>query len=124
MGNGRKRNMVKKIFTPKKGDIIRLSFDPQADHEQSGWRPGLVISNSTFNLATGFCVVCPITNTDRGYPFHVPVKNVPKISGVIMVDQVKSLDYISKKASLISKADPDIMEEVMAIYFAIISDDV
>lgn len=115
--------MVKKPFIPKRGDIIRLSFDPQAGHEQSGWRPGLVISNQTFNQATGFCVVCPITNTNRGYPFHVPIMNTLKISGVIMVDQVKSLDYIHRKASLISKVDLEILEEVMAIYMAIIGDD-
>lgn len=108
---------------PQKGDIIRLSFDPQTGHEQSGWRPGLVISNKTFNEATGFCVVCPITNTSRGYPFHVPVTDTPKISGVIMVDQVKSLDYIHRKASLIAKVHPAILEEVMAIYLAIIGDD-
>lgn len=114
--------MVKQLFTPQKGDIIKLSFDPQAGHEQRGWRPGLVISNQTFNKATGFCVVCPITNTNGNYPFHVPV-NTPKISGVVMVDQVKSLDYIHRKASLISKIDPDTLEEVMAIYVAIISDD-
>lgn len=115
--------MVRKTFIPKKGDIIKLSFDPQAGHEQNGWRPGLVISNQTFNKATGFCVVCPITNTNRGYPFHVPIMNTPKISGVIMVDQVKSLDYVHRKASLISKVDLGILEEVMAIYMAIIEDE-
>jgi mRNA interferase MazF len=115
--------LVKKIFIPEKGDIVRLSFDPQAGHEQNGWRPGLVISNYTFNEATGFIVVCPITNTNRDYPFHIELPDNCKTSGVIMVDQAKSLDYIVRKAKLITKVSQSTLDTVMAIHQAIFQDD-
>ena len=115
--------MVKEQFIPSKGDIVRLTFDPQSGHEQSGWRPGLVISNYTFNKATGFAVICPITNTDRNYPFHVVLPEDSTVSGVIMVEQAKSLDYEVRKAKLKSKVPDDILVEVMALHEAIFQDD-
>ena len=57
-------------YVPRKGDLIALTFDPQSGHEQRGRRPALVVSNDLFNKHTGLCIACPITNTDRGYPFH------------------------------------------------------
>ncbi len=115
--------MVNEQFIPSKGDIVRLSFDPQSGHEQSGWRPGLVISNYTFNKATGFAVICPITNTNRNYPFHVVLSEDSKVSGVIMVEQAKSLDYEVRKAKLMSKVSEVILIEVMALHEAIFQDD-
>lgn len=111
--------MVKELFIPKKGDIIKLIFDPQSGHEQSGWRPGLVISNYTFNKATGFAVICPITNTDRGYPFHVPIPEEFNITGVVMVEQAKSLDYEKRKAKHLSEVSNNLLEEIMALQEAI-----
>ena len=115
--------MVKRIYIPNRGDIIRLSFDPQSGHEQSGWRPGLVISNKTFNQATGFVVVCPITNSNHLYPFHVLLPESNKSTGVIMVDQMKTLDYIARKAKRVDKVSEGIMEEVLALHRAIFMDD-
>lgn len=92
--------MVKPHFIPKKDDILKLSFDPQSGHEQKGWRPELVISNYTFNNATGFAVVCPITNTDRNYPFHILLPETADITGVVMAEQVKSLNYKKRNAKL------------------------
>lgn len=115
--------MVKEQFIPSKGDLVSLSFDPQSGHEQSCWRPGLVISNYTFNKATGFAVICPITNTNRNYPFHVVLPEDSNVSGVIMVEQAKSLDYEVRKAKLKSKVTSDILLEVMALHEAIFQDD-
>lgn len=115
--------MVEEQFVPKKGDIVRLSFDPQSGHEQMGWRPGLVISNYTFNEATGFVVVCPITNTDRGYPFHISLPDENKVSGVVMIEQAKSLDYITRKAKYKSEVSKEFLREVMALHEAIFQDD-
>ncbi len=115
--------MVKEPFIPKKGDLIKLSFDPQSGHEQSGWRPGLVISNYTFNRATGFAVICPITNTDRNYPFHAPIPEGFNVSGVVMVEQAKLLDYEKRKAIYISEISRDLLEEIMALHEAIFQDD-
>ena len=111
------------IFIPDKGDILKLSFDPQSGHEQKGWRPALVISNFTFNKATGFTVVCPITNTNREYPFHVPISEKSVVTGVIMVDQTKSLDYRKRNAKYLSKVSKELLMEVMAIHAAIFQDD-
>jgi len=111
--------MVEEVFVPNKGDIIKLSFDPGAGHEQRGWRPGLVISNFTFNNATGFAVICPITNTNRNYPFHLPIPEGFDATGVVMVDQVKSLNYQKRNAKYISKISEEFLVDVMAIHEAI-----
>lgn len=115
--------MVTKHFVPEAGDVIKLSFDPQSGHEQKGWRPGLVISNYTFNNATGFTVVCPITNTNREYPFHVFLPDGFDVTGVVMVDQVKSLDYLKRNARFVTKVPDEFLEEIMAIHAAIFQDD-
>lgn len=81
-------------YVPEKGDFITLSFDPQSGHEQKGRRPALVISNFLFNRATGLAIVCPITNTNRNIPFHLPVPSSSSLTGFIMIEQVKSVDYV------------------------------
>src|ERR1051325_6160351 len=91
-------------YVPQKGDFIALSFDPQSGHEQKGRRPALVISNDLFNKHTGLAIVCPITNTNRNIPFHLPVPATSSLTGFVMVDQVKSIDYTARKAKFIEKA--------------------
>ena len=115
--------MVAENFIPAKGDIIKLSFDPQSGHEQKGWRPGLVLSNYTFNNATGFALVCPIINTKRNYPFHVLLPKELEITGVVMVEQVKSLDYSKRNARYVAQIPHNFMKQVMAIHAAIFQDD-
>jgi len=102
-------------YVPQKGDFISLSFDPQSGHEQKGRRPALVISNSLFNKHTGLAIVCPLTKTDRGIPFHLPVGPSSKLTGFIMVEQVKSVDYGSRRAKFIEKARAPILEDVIAV---------
>jgi len=107
-------------YIPSKGDIIALSFDPQSGHEQKGRRPALVVSNTLFNQKTGLAIVCPITSTDRKYPFHVKISEASTLSGFVMVDQIKSIDYNSRKAKFIENAFPDLLNEVLAILDACI----
>lgn len=102
-------------YVPKKGDFVVLSFDPQSGHEQRGWRPALVISNTLFNKRTGMAMVCPVTHTDRKIPFHVPVDEEASLTGFIMVEQVKSVDYRSRNAKLIGPASRETLDEVLAI---------
>jgi len=102
-------------YIPKKGDFIALSFDPQSGHEQKGRRPALVVSNTLFNQKTGMAIVCPVTNTDRGIPFHVKIENAATITGFVMVDQVKSIDFIARDAKFIEKSPRDLTEDVLAI---------
>ena len=74
------------VYIPAKGDLITLNFDPQSGHEQRGRRPGLVLSSWVFNQSTGLAMVCPITNTDRRIPFHLPVPATSTLSGFVMVE--------------------------------------
>ena len=104
-----------KPYVPQKGEFIALTFDPQSGHEQKGRRPALVVSNTLFNERTGLAIVCPLTTTDRGYPFHVAVTNDPDITGFVMVEQVKSVDYHARKARFIGAASEEILDIVLSI---------
>ena len=109
-------------YIPKQGDFIVVDFDPQSGHEQKGRRPALVVSKTLFNRHTGLALLCPITNTSRNFPFHVPVPEGSKLTGYIMVEQIKSADYASRKAKFIEKAPRDVLEEVLAILDACLYD--
>jgi mRNA interferase MazF len=93
-------------YMPRKGDFITLSFDPQAGHEQRGRRPALVVSNGLFNRRMGLAIVCPITNTNRHFPFHIALPPASSLSGFVMVEQVKSVDYAMRRASSSSGCPP------------------
>ena len=80
-------------YFPRRGDIVWLSFDPQSGHEQAGHRPALVLSPELYNRKTGLAVFCPVSSQEKGYPFEVKIPPGHKISGVILSDQVKSLDW-------------------------------
>jgi mRNA interferase MazF len=109
-----------KPYSPQKGDFVAVTFDPQSGHEQKGRRPALVVSNTLFNERTGMAIVCPLTTTDRGYPFHVAVKNDLHITGFIMVEQVKSIDYRTREAKFIAKASNEVLDVVLSILDACI----
>jgi mRNA interferase MazF len=102
-------------YVPEKGDFITLSFDPQAGHEQRGRRPALILSNLLFNQATGLAIACPITNTDRKIPFHLPVPGTASLTGFVMVEQVKSVDYRARTAKFVEKAPSGFVEDVIAL---------
>ncbi len=107
-------------YVPQKGDFIAVTFDPQSGHEQKGRRPALVVSNTLFNEQTGLAIVCPLTTADRGYPFHVVVAANPHVTGFVMVEQVKSIDYRARQAKTIGKASDDLLDEVLSILDACI----
>lgn len=115
-----KRSMVKNLYIPKKGDFITVTFDPQSGHEQKGRRPALVMSNYLFTKSTGLAVVCPITKTNRQFPFHVKITDSPKTTGFIMVEQVKSIDYKSRRIKYIEEAPVNILNEALSLLDAII----
>jgi mRNA interferase MazF len=102
-------------YIPKKGDFIAVTFDPQSGHEQKGRRPALVVSNDLFNKHTGLAIVCPVTSADRQFPFHIPIVNVPNVSGFVMTEQVKSIDFRSREAKRIGKASEEVLSEVLAV---------
>jgi mRNA interferase MazF len=109
-----------KSYAPKKGDFIDVTFDPQSGHEQRGRRPALVVSNTLFNEQTGLAIVCPVTTTDRGYPFHVAITDGPQVAGFVMVEQVKSIDFQARKAKQIGKASDGVLDTVLSILDACI----
>ena len=102
-------------YVPRHGDLVALDFDPQSGHEQKGRRPALVISKDAFNKGTGMAICCPITNTDRRIPFHVPVAGRTSLTGFVMCEQVKSLDFRARGLKLIERAPQDVLEDVLAI---------
>lgn len=97
----------------EQGDIVYLDFDPQAGHEQKGRRPALVVSNNLFNRVCNLTMVCPITHTDRGHPFHIRLDSRTKTDGVVLCDQARMLDLNSRNASFEEKAPPDITAEAV-----------
>jgi mRNA interferase MazF len=107
-------------YIPAKGDLVILSFDPQSGHEQKGRRPAIVISNYLFNQYTGMAIVCPITNTNRGIPFHVSVPQQSSLTGFIMVEQVKSVDFVSRQIKFVEKAPDETVMNVLGILDAAI----
>ena len=109
--------MVK--YIPEQGDIVVLSFDPQSGHEQKGRRPAIIVSNKVFNQHLGLAFACPITNTKRDSPFHIKTQS-KNITGYIMCEQLKSIDYNSRKVKFIEKADQNIISKVLGIIDSII----
>lgn len=100
-------------YIPRKGDFITLSFDAQADHEQKGRRPALVVSNDLFNKHTGLAIVCPVTNSDRNFPFHVAVPSDSSLTGFVMVEQVKSIDHGVRHAKFVERGPEEFVEDVL-----------
>ena len=107
-------------YIPRQGDIIAITFDPQSGHEQKGRRPALVVSKDLFNRSTGLAIVCPVTNTVRGFPFHVPIPKGSKLTGFILVEQVKSVDFRSRHAKRIEHGNEGLLSEVLSILDACI----
>jgi mRNA interferase MazF len=101
-------------FVPDAGDLIRLTFDPQAGHEQAGRRPALVLSPKPYNQKSGLALVCPVTNQMKGYPFEVPVPRDRGVAGVILADHVKSLDWKQRQAERIGSVPLSTLNEVLA----------
>ena len=109
--------MVK--YIPEQGDIIALSFDPQSGHKQKGQRPATVISNKIFNQHLGLAFACPITNTKRDFPFHVEVES-KNVTGFIMGEQMKSIEYHSRNIKFIEKANQKTVTQLLGIIDSVI----
>lgn len=100
------------VYTPQRGDVIRLNFTPQSGSEQAGERPALVLSPREFNAIRGLAVVCPITSEVKGYPFEVVLPPNVGVTGVVLVDRVKSVDYAARGAIRIGSCPKAALGEV------------
>lgn len=103
--------MVSRTYVPNAGDLVWASFDPQAGHEQAGRRPALVLSPAEYNGKVGLVLACPITSQVKGYPFEVGVTS-KRITGVVLADQVRSLDWRVRQFTFVDHAD---QETVLAV---------
>jgi len=100
-------------YVPEGGDLVWLTFNPQAGHEQAGRRPAVVLSPAAYNGKVGLALFSLITSQVKGYPFEVALPDGLPISGVILADQVKSLDWRAREVEKIAKLPDNIMKDVM-----------
>jgi mRNA interferase MazF len=110
-------------YVPKRGDVVWLRFDPQAGHEQAGRRPAFVLSPEQYNRKTGLFLACPITSKLKGYPFEVPLPPGLRVSGVILSDQIKSLDWKVRKAEYAASTPEATLNEVLARVLPLIDEE-
>jgi len=108
-------------YIPDRGDIVWLQFNPQTGHEQAGHRPALVLSPAAYNKKTGLMLCCPMTSKVKGYPFEVKFPAASAVSSVVLADQVKSLDWQSRKAKRKGKAPAEVVTETLAKVHALLS---
>lgn len=113
--------MTKPRYVPRRGDVVRLDFDPQKGHEQAGRRPALVLSPTDYNRTVGLAVVCPITNEKKGYPWEAEIPDNDFVSGVVLSDQVKSLDWRERRAEFLCTPDERLLDEVVEKTTALLS---
>lgn len=108
-------------YVPQRGDIVWLQFAPQAGHEQAGRRPALVVSPGTYNGRVGLALFCPITSHIKGYPFEVALGTEGKAEGVVLSDQVKSLDWRARQVQKFDRVSEEVMREVKAMIGALLA---
>jgi mRNA interferase MazF len=105
--------MVKKVYIPDRGDLVWVDFNPTRGKEQAKVRPAIVVSPKSYNAKTHLAIMCPITSVTKGYPFEVALKD-KKISGVVLSDHVRSLDWKARNTRFIAKAKSGVIAEVQS----------
>ena len=100
-------------YIPDRGDIVWINFDPKAGHEQGGRRPAIVLSPKSYNRPAGLALLCPVTSRAKGYPFEVELPEGGPVTGVVLVDQLRSLDWQARQVELAGVLDTDTLAEIM-----------
>lgn len=100
-------------YVPDRGDAVWINFNPQAGHEQAGRRPAIVLSPSSYNRKVGLAIFCPITSQIKGYPFEVVIPAGLKVTGAVLSDQVKNLDWKVRDTELIVRLPASVTDEVL-----------
>lgn len=106
--------MVTRAYVPDAGDLVWLTFDPQAGHEQRSRRPALILSPRLYNAKARLAIACPITSHVKGYPFEVELPAAGTITGVVLADHVKNLDWEARRVVFQAKAPSEVLTEVKA----------
>ena len=100
-------------YVPRRGDVVWLTFNPQAGHEQVGRRPAAVLSPAAYNAKVGLALLCPVTSQIKGYPFEVILPHGLPVNGAILADQVKSLDWQARAAEFICTLPSAMVSEIL-----------
>ena len=106
--------MVTSNYVPARGDIVWLNFDPQVGHEQAGRRPAVVLSPVAYNRKVGLALMCPVTNKKKGYPFEIEIPLDTPVSGVVLADQIKSLDWRVRQAEQACALSGNVVDQILA----------
>jgi mRNA interferase MazF len=112
--------VVTRGFVPDAGDLVWLDFTPHAGREQAGRRPAVVLSPRAYNEKTSLAIVCPITSQVKGYPFEVEVPASSRVTGVILADHLKSLDWRQRRAQRIGKIPQSSLKKVRELISALL----
>lgn len=112
--------MVSAIYIPERGDIVWLEFDPQVGREQAGRRPALVLSRALYNGPVGLMIACPITSRIKNYPFEVQIPQGLQVGGVVLVDQMKSLDWRGRNAKFIDQLPAPVLQQVFSLVHTLV----
>ncbi len=107
-------------YVPAQGDVVWIDFDPQVGHEQSGRRPALVLSRLGYNQRTGLAVLCPLTKQVKGYIFEILIPPGFPVTGAILADQVKNMDWKARNVSYVCTLPVDVVEQVVKKITALI----
>lgn len=108
-----KKSGKQQEYTPHRGDLVWIELDPTRGSEIQKTRPAVVISPYSYNKIVGLALMCPITSKQKGYPFEVSLNSKQKVKGVILADQVRSMDWRVRKAKLVERLPADIIKEVI-----------
>lgn len=115
--------MVKAAYVPERGDFVWVNFSPQVGHEQAGKRPAIVLTESEYNAKTGLMIVCPVTSNAKGYPFEVAVPKGLPVSGVVLADHVKNIDWHGRHAEFAGRAGNEFIAKVISSLGLLIGND-
>ncbi len=112
----------KRRYVPERGDLVWITLDPQAGHEQAGRRPALVLSPATYNRRVGLALLAPITGQAKGYPFEVAIPEGLAVTGVVLADHVKSLDWRVRKATRIGAVPNAVLRQALSRLNALLTE--
>jgi mRNA interferase MazF len=107
-------------YVPKRGDVVWLHFNPQTGHEQAGRRPAVVLSPESYNHKTSLALFCPVTHQVKGYPFETPLPPESSVRGVVLCDQIKSLDWNARQAEFMCALPEETLDDVMGKALALL----
>jgi len=108
------------VTAPKRGQIIKINFNPQLGHEQAGYRPAVVLSRGSYNAKTGMCLACPITNSAKAYATEVALPDTLKTKGVVLSTHIKALDWRIRPFKVVEELEENVLEQILDRLIAVI----